>query len=155
MVAQPSEMTIRPIGFVRSRVRQKQKPGYNWEEVVSEVVIDDSLSEALDGLDGFSHIIVIYWLHLAVDKSKMADKIHPRGDMELPLVGRFATRSPYRPNSLGQKVVRLLERNGNVLRVQGLDALDGTPVVDIKPYIPGYDSVDNATVPQWAEHEHR
>ena len=153
MVAQPLEMTVRPIGVVRSRVRQKQKPGYNWEEVVSEVVIDDSLIEALDGLEGFSHIIVIYWLHLSIDKSRMADKVHPRGDPEMPLVGRFATRSPYRPNSLGQKVVSLLERKGNVLRVRGLDALDGTPVIDIKPYIPGYDSVDDATVPKWAKHE--
>jgi tRNA-Thr(GGU) m(6)t(6)A37 methyltransferase TsaA len=153
MAIQPSEMTIRPIGVVRSRVRQKQKPGYNWEQVVSEVVIDDDLGEALDGLDEFSHIIVIYWLHLAVDTAKMVDKVHPRGDMELPLVGRFATRSPYRPNSLGQKLVRLLEREGNILRVQGLDALDGTPVIDIKPYIPGYDSVNDAAVPQWAKHE--
>jgi len=153
MVAPLSGMTIKPIGIVRSRVRQKQKPGYNWEEVASEIVVDDSLGEALDGLEGFSHIIVIYWLHLVVDRSRMADKIHPRGDIESPLVGRFATRSPYRPNPLGQKVVRLLERRGNVLRVQGLDALDGTPVIDIKPYIPGYDSVDNAMVPKWAEHE--
>ena len=153
MAAQPSEMTIKPIGIVRSQVRQKQKPGYKWQEIVSEVVIDDSLSEALGGLGEFSHIIVIYRLHLAVDTAKMADKIHPRGDSELPLVGRYATRSPYRPNSLGQKLVRLLERRGNVLRVQGLDALDGTPVIDIKPYIPGYDSVENATVPKWAKHE--
>jgi tRNA-Thr(GGU) m(6)t(6)A37 methyltransferase TsaA len=153
MVAQPAEMTIRPIGVVRSPVRQKQKPGYNWEEVASEVVIDDSLGEALDGLDGFSHIIVVYWLHLSIDTVRMADKVHPRGDSRLPLVGRFATRSPYRPNSLGQKVVRLLERKGNVVWVRGLDALDGTPVIDIKPYIPGYDSVDNATVPKWAERE--
>ncbi|MFC1874972.1 tRNA (N6-threonylcarbamoyladenosine(37)-N6)-methyltransferase TrmO [Chloroflexota bacterium] len=149
MAAQLSEMTIRPIGIVRSQVRQKQKPDYNWQEIVSEIVIDDSLGEALDGLEGFSHIIVIYWLHLAVDTAKMAAKVHPRGEPELPLVGRFATRSPYRPNSLGQKVVRLLERRGNVLRVQGLDAVDETPVIDVKPYIPGYDSVDNATVPQW------
>ena len=149
MAAQLSEMTIRPIGIVRSQVRQKQKPDYNWQEIVSEIVIDDSLGEALDGLEDFSHIIVIYWLHLAVDPAKMAAKVHPRGEPELPLVGCFATRSPYRPNSLGQKVVRLLERRGNVLRVQGLDAVDETPVIDVKPYIPGYDSVDNATVPQW------
>jgi tRNA-Thr(GGU) m(6)t(6)A37 methyltransferase TsaA len=153
MVAQPLEMTVSPIGVVRNRVKQKQKPGYKWEEVVSEVVINDSLVEALDGLEEFSHIMVIYRLHMAIDKAKMADKVHPRGDKELPLVGRFATRSPYRPNSLGQKLVRLLERRGNVLRVRGLDALDGTPVIDIKPYIPGYDSVENATVPKWAKHE--
>ena len=153
MADQLSEMTIRPIGVVRSRVREKQKPGFKWEEVSSEIIIDDSLIEALDGLEGFSHIIIIYWLHLSIDKSRMANKVHPRGDAEMPLVGRFATRSPYRPNSLGQKLVRLLERKGNVLRVQGLDALDGTPVVDIKPFIPGYDSVDAAAVPKWAKHD--
>ena len=153
MTARPSEMTIRSIGIVRSPVRHKQKPGFHWEEVVSEVIIDDSLAEALEGLEGFSHITVIYRLHLSGNGSKMASKVHPRGDEELPLVGCFATRSPYRPNSLGQKLVKLLERRGNVLRVQGLDALDGTPVIDIKPYIPGYDSVENATVPRWAKHD--
>lgn len=153
MSAQPSKLVIEPIGVVSSPVKQKQKPGYKWQEVVSEILIDDSLTEALEGLEGFSHIIVIYRLHLSADEAKMASRVHPRGDAELPLVGRFATRSPYRPNSLGQKLVRLLERNGNILRVRGLDALDGTPVVDIKPYLPGYDSVDDATVPQWAKHD--
>lgn len=155
MTDQPLEMTIKPVGIVSSPMRQKQKPGFRWDEVVSEVIMDDSLTEALEGLEGFSHIIVIYRMHLAVDKAKMADKIYPRGDKELPLVGRFATRSPYRPSLLGQKLVKLLERKGNILRVQGLDALDGTPVIDVKPYIPGYDSVENATVPQWAKHGHK
>jgi tRNA-Thr(GGU) m(6)t(6)A37 methyltransferase TsaA len=76
-------------------------------------------------------------------------KIHPRGRQELPLVGLFATRSPHRPNSLGEATVRLLQRRGNVLKVQGLDAINGTPVIDIKPYIPGYDSVNDASVPKW------
>jgi tRNA-Thr(GGU) m(6)t(6)A37 methyltransferase TsaA len=68
---------------------------------------------------------------------------------ELPLVGLFATRSPYRPNPVGKAAVRLLQRRGNVLRVRGLDAIDGTPVIDIKPYIPGYDSATDAKAPQW------
>jgi tRNA-Thr(GGU) m(6)t(6)A37 methyltransferase TsaA len=76
-------------------------------------------------------------------------KIHPRGRQELPLLGLFATRTPNRPNPVGKAMVRLLQRRGNILRVEGLDAIDGTPVIDIKPYIPGYDSVTNAKVPPW------
>ena len=149
MAGRLSDITIRPIGIIRSKVKQKQQSDYNWQEIVSEVVIDSRFSEALDGLEGFSHIIVIYWLHQAVDPAKMAMKVHLRGKQELPPVGLFASRSPYRPNPLGQKVVRLLERRDSVLRVQGLDAIDETPVIDIKPYIPGYDSVADATVPRW------
>jgi tRNA-Thr(GGU) m(6)t(6)A37 methyltransferase TsaA len=149
MTGKPSEITIKPIGIVRSKVKQKPKPEYNWQEVVSEIVIDSSLTEALDGLERYSHIIVLYWLHQAVEPGRMAIKVRPRGEPELPLVGLFATRSPYRPNSLGQKVVRLLGRKANVLRVEGLDAINKTPVIDIKPYIPGYDSADDATAPQW------
>jgi len=71
------------------------------------------------------------------------------GKPELPLVGRFATRSPSRPNPVGQATVKLLERHDNILKVKGLDAIDGTPVIDIKPYLPGYDSADGAKVPLW------
>jgi tRNA-Thr(GGU) m(6)t(6)A37 methyltransferase TsaA len=149
MAGRLSDITIRPIGIIRSKVKQKQQSDYNWQEIVSEVVIDSRFNEALDGLEGFSHIIVIYWLHQATDPAKMAMKVRPRGKQELPPVGLFASRSPYRPNPLGQKVVRLLERRDSVLRVQGLDAIDETPVIDIKPYIPGYDSVADATVPRW------
>ena len=71
------------------------------------------------------------------------------GKQELPLVGLFATRSPNRPNPVGIATVRLLERQGNILKVEGLDAIDGTPIIDIKPYIPGYDSATDAKVPPW------
>jgi tRNA-Thr(GGU) m(6)t(6)A37 methyltransferase TsaA len=151
MAGRLSELTIRPIGTVRSRVKDKQASDYNWQEVVSEVVVDSRLKEALDGLEDFSHIIIIYWLHLADDPAKMAMKVHPRAKQDMSPVGLFASRSPYRPNPLGQKVARLLGRRGNVLKVRGLDAIDGTPVMDIKPYIPGYDSVTDATVPPWME----
>ena len=69
----------------------------------------------------------------------------------MPLRGVLATRTQYRPNPIGVKTVKLLERHGNVLKVTGLDALDGTPVFDIKPYDPGYDAVPGARVPQWIE----
>jgi len=142
-------MTLKAIGVVKNGVGQAPRAGYNWQDEVSEIVIDSSLTEALDGLDGFSHIIVIWWMHQVTAAGDLPAKIHPRGSKELPLVGRFATRSPHRPNPLGKATVRLLQRRGNILRVKGLDAIDGTPVIDIKPYIPGYDSAADAKAPEW------
>ena len=71
------------------------------------------------------------------------------GKPELPLVGVFATRSPHRPSPVGETTVRLLECQGNILKVEGLDAIDGTPVIDIKPYVSEFDSATNVKVPQW------
>ena len=149
MVDELPAMTLKAIGIVRNEVKQSPPAGRDWwVETVSEIVINSSLTEALDGLEAFSHIIVLYWMHRAASREAPL-KIHPRGRQELPLVGFFATRSPNRPNPLGKTTARLLQRQGNILRVEGLDAIDGTPVIDIKPYIPGYDSVADTKVPQW------
>jgi tRNA-Thr(GGU) m(6)t(6)A37 methyltransferase TsaA len=140
-------MTLKPIGVVRNEVKQPIRHG--WGEIVSEIVVNSDLTEALDNLDEFSHLIVLYWMHQLAAGRQLPLKVHPMGKSELPLVGRFATRSPSRPNPVGQATVRLLERRDNILKVKGLDAIDGTPVIDIKPYLPGYDSADDAKVPLW------
>ena len=147
MTGELLSLSLKVIGVVRGGVKQRPEPG--WEGTVSEIVVDSHLTEALDGLEEFSHIIVIYWMHKASALGKVATKVHPRGRRELPLVGFFAARTPYRLNPVGATTVRLLERRGNILKVEGLDAIDGTPVIDIKPYIPGYDSVTEAKVPSW------
>jgi tRNA-Thr(GGU) m(6)t(6)A37 methyltransferase TsaA len=147
MTEQPPDMKLKAIGIVRNGVKQPIRHG--WSEVVSDIVIDSHLAEALDGLDQFSHLIVLYWMHQLNPRRKLPLKVHPMGKAELPLMGRFATRSPSRPNPVGQATVRLLERRGNILKVKGLDAIDGTPVIDIKPYIPGYDSATDAKAPRW------
>ncbi len=137
---------MKAIGVVRSRPGGLVQPGQSG--AVAEVVIDRSLAVALDGLDDFSHIIVVYWMHQAAPDG-LSLKVHPHGRREYPLVGLFATRSPYRPNPVGVVMVRLIERRKNILVVEGLDALNGTPVIDIKPYIPQGDSVADAAVPPW------
>jgi len=142
------QMTIKAIGIVRNDVKQPPGPGYDSKTVVSDIVVDSSLTEALDKLDEFSHIIVLYWMH-QVATNQVPTKVHPQGRQELPLVGLFATRSPHRPNPIGKATVRLLQRQGNILKVEGLDATDGTPVIDIKPYIPGIDAATKAKVPSW------
>jgi tRNA-Thr(GGU) m(6)t(6)A37 methyltransferase TsaA len=140
-------MTLKPIGVVRNKVKQPVRHG--WGEIISEIIVDSNLTEALDNLDEFSHLIVLYWMHQLPPGKQLPLKVHPMGKSELPLVGRFATRSPSRPNPVGQATVKLLERHANILKVKGLDAIDGTPVIDIKPYLPGYDSADEAKVPLW------
>lgn len=145
------DIILKPIGTVRNKVRQPVS-NYAWAEVVSEIEIQPELTEALDNVDEFSHLIVLYWIHRH-RREALSKKIHPRGNLDIPLKGLFATRSPHRPNPIGKATVRLLARRGNTLKVQGLDAIDGTPVIDIKPYIPGYDSSEDARVPSWISRE--
>jgi tRNA-Thr(GGU) m(6)t(6)A37 methyltransferase TsaA len=141
-------VSLRPIGYVRNGVKE---PGAeHWAEVVSQVVIRPDLGDALLGLDGWSHVVVVFWPHL-IPPEVLGSKhrLHPRDDPENPLQGVLATRSQIRFNPLLMTAVRLLSVKGNVLRVKGLDAIDGTPVLDVKPYIAFFDSVPEATAPGW------
>ena len=141
------EINLTPIGFVRNNIKE---PGIeDWRTVTSEIIIEEDLKEALSRIDEFSHIIVIYWMHKLPPSQRSIIKVHPKANQNLPLVGVFASRSPARPNPIGVTTVKLLERRDNVLKVTGLDAIDGTPVLDIKPYIPGDDSSTEAKTPGW------
>ena len=139
-----SEIPLRPIGQVRNQIKEKMRHG--WSQVESVITIDPGLTESLDGLEDFSHIIVLFWMHESA--GQFPSKVHPQGRSDIPLTGTFATRSPHRPNSIGMSVVNLLEREGNVLKVSGLDAINGTPIIDIKPYLPK-DAVPEAQYPEW------
>jgi len=141
------EAVFRPIGVVRNEVIEPRRGG--WEKVTSDIIVDEGLGEGLDGLEEFSHVVVVFWMHKVPVGHRPAVKIHPQGRTDLPLVGLFATRSPYRPNPVGVSAPRLLERRGNVLTVVGLDAVDGTPVLDIKPYLPHLDAPDDYRGPDW------
>jgi tRNA-Thr(GGU) m(6)t(6)A37 methyltransferase TsaA len=142
------QIILKPIGTVHNRVKTPMRDG--WEAVTSEITIDKSLSEHLKGLEEFSHIVVIYWMHRSPSDTPPPARIHPRGRADLPLVGLFSTRSPHRPNSIGMSVVKLVERRDNLLTVAGLDAIDGTPVIDIKPYMPPIDNPSEVRMPDWA-----
>jgi tRNA-Thr(GGU) m(6)t(6)A37 methyltransferase TsaA len=143
----PVKINLTPIGFVRNSIKE---PGIeDWRTVTSEIIIKEDLKEALSRIDEFSHIIVIYWMHKLPPSQRSIIKVHPKANQNLPLVGVFASRSPARPNPIGVTTVKLLERRDNVLKVTGLDAINGTPVLDIKPYIPGDDSSTKAKTPGW------
>jgi tRNA-Thr(GGU) m(6)t(6)A37 methyltransferase TsaA len=141
------EINLTPIGFVRNAVTEPK--GEDWQTITSEIIVNEDLKEALCGIDEFSHIIVIYWMHRTSPAERSVMKVHPKRNQNLPLVGVFATRSPARPNPIGIATVKLLECRENVLKVIGLDAIDGTPVLDIKPHIPGADSPTAAKTPGW------
>ncbi len=115
------------------------------------VVIDPAYGEALTGIEDFSHLWVIYWFHgNDTPEKRHTLKVHPRGNPANPLTGVFATRAPVRPNLVALKACRLVGRQENRLEVVGLDAWDGSPVLDLKPYIPQIDAVPEAVIPTWA-----
>jgi tRNA-Thr(GGU) m(6)t(6)A37 methyltransferase TsaA len=109
-------------------------------EVVGEVVLDEAYAEGLKDLDGFSHIYLLYFFHKAA-RTEM--QVVPFLDTEKR--GVFATRTPMRPSHLGLSVVELLEVNNNRLKIRGVDILDNTPLIDIKPYVHQFDYRENAT----------
>lgn len=139
-------VSIRPIGVVRNGVKQPRMDG--WAHVRSDILLREELTEALGGIEGYSHVIVVFAFD-RVPESEQRLRVRPRGEERFPEQGVLATRSQVRPSPLGVSVVRLLRRRRNVIRVEGLDAIDGTPVLDLKPYFPNYDAVPDARIPEF------
>jgi formylmethanofuran dehydrogenase subunit E len=122
-----------PIGRVDSPFERPDDVDHDViDETEGTIVVDEEYAAGLDGLEDFSHIVILAHLDQIDDSHLRARPPHVEG-VE---VGVFATRSPHRPNPIAQTVVELLERDGNCLHVRGLDLVDGTPVLDIKPYVP-------------------
>ena len=147
-MAEPSNLlSLTPIGVVRNG---EHDPGrQDWTRVRSHIELEPDLAPALDGLDGFSHVIVVGWLDRIPPELRERRRAHPGGDEGLPLLGALALRGA-RPNPLAVTVCRLRAVRGASVEVEGLDLIDGTPVLDIKPYIAVYDSEPDATLPDWA-----
>ena len=124
----------------------------SFRQVQADIVIREDLVDALYGLNGFSHLEVVYYLHLEPPSEGFRARIHPLGFEQLPRVGLFATRTPHRPNRLGVTLCRLLEVQGNLVRTRGLDALDGSPVLDIKAaWKDRYLEASEMRFPEWTE----
>jgi tRNA-Thr(GGU) m(6)t(6)A37 methyltransferase TsaA len=140
-------ITLWPVGYVQTAVSDEEIR-FRRRDVVANVVVNPGLTEALEGIEGYSHLFIIFWMHRVEPATPVTLKVHPRGRTDLPPVGLFATRTPHRPNPIGLAVVELLGRRQNVLTVRGLDAFNGTPVLDIKPY-DFYDRVESVRVPDW------
>jgi len=137
-----------PIGTVKAPVTEMSLG--NWATVNSEIHIEPRYAGGLRELEGYSHVIVVFYLHQigAFDPARQMLR-KPRGMEQMREVGVFAQRTKYRPNPIGVTAVELRGVSGNVLAVRGLDALDGTPVLDIKPYIPEFDRIAEPRTPAW------
>ncbi len=160
-------LVLRPVGVIRSKIH---KPFLAAEEddikmqgdmekireeihrvrrEISEIVIKEELVDLLRGVEDYSHLVVLYWAHKVPDQSRSLTLVHPMGREENPLTGIFGTCSPARPNPVLMTVVRLWARKENVLQVTGMDAIDGSPLIDIKPYVKGLYPQGEVQVPEW------
>jgi len=140
-------MKIKPIGIIHSPFKSKEEtPIQSFRsKAIGEVEIFKEYEDGLKDIEGFSHIILIYWFH----KSKGYNlRVKPFLDDQLK--GLFATRAPRRPNQIGLSAVRLLNRKENILYVRGIDVIDGTPLLDIKPYMPGFEPQEEIRI-GWLE----
>ena len=123
------QIKLKPIGFVKNNVKEHRFGDFTNE--ISEIIVNKEFIKALDNIDDYSHLIIVYWM----DKIKdYVIKHQPQGNPNVPVVGIFACRCPRRPNPIGITTVRLLKHKKNRIIVKGLDVLNGTPVIDVKPY---------------------
>jgi tRNA-Thr(GGU) m(6)t(6)A37 methyltransferase TsaA len=132
-----NQFIFRPIGSVH---KAKDR---------TTLVVNKDLQPALKGLDGFSHVWVFWWFNRSDTTDKRATlQVHPRGNRNNPLTGVFACRAPVRPNLIGLTLCRIISVKNNVVEIDKIDAYIDTPILDLKPYIPGTDSAEGS-VPNW------
>ena len=142
-------INLSPIAFVKNIRAEIQDD--HWGDVVSIIELDSAFSEeALFQIESFSHAEIVFYFHLVNDDKIETGARHPRNNESWPKVGIFAQRGKNRPNRLGVTTVKILKREGRQLFVQGLDAIDGTPVLDIKPVIKEFLPREEIRQPVWA-----
>lgn len=140
-------ISFRQIGVVVNNVTNTLDE--NWGNVLSRLLIDEEFKGGLQGLEQFSHALIITFLQQAsFDRERHLIR-RPRGLESMPLVGIFSQRAKDRPNPIGVTAVQIVTVGADFVEVKGLDAIDGTPILDVKPYYPQYDLVGDATVPNW------
>lgn len=135
---------FKPIGRAKNMAKKPALTG--WKNLVTQIVLDKRYAKGLDGIKDYSHVIIVYWLG---QEKECHLKHHPQGRADVPYGGIFACRCPQRPNRIALSTVKLLSRSKNIIKVKGLDIINDTPILDIKPYTPTYDRVSSAKVPDW------
>lgn len=142
-------ITLQPIGFVHN-TRQTPEDDH-WGNIVSTITLAESFDEeSWQGIETFSHAEVIFFFHQVEDEKIVIGARHPRNNPDWPRIGIFAQRGKNRPNRLGLATVKILKREGRTLFVAGLDAIDGTPVLDLKPVLREFLPQDPVQQPEWA-----
>jgi tRNA (adenine37-N6)-methyltransferase len=142
------EISMNPVAIVKN-TRTDMSDDY-WGSVISEIELLPHIpADAFKGIDTFSHLEIIFWFDKA-DKSKTVFSGHPRGNTNWPEVGIFAQRKKDRPNAIGLTIVELVERKKNIILVKYLDAMDGTPILDMKPVMKEFLPAGDIRQPPWS-----
>lgn len=147
------DISISPIGKVQSKYKKPKDLIFACEKglktkTYSKIIVKKKYSQGLKGLNKFSHLWVIFFLHKA-NKLELITHPGPPTETDLPQVGVFASRSQYRPNHLALRLVKLKSVKENIIYTEGLDAINGTNVIDIKPYVKGFDRPDKYKIANW------
>ena len=140
------EITMNPIGYVENDVQAKKDTA--WGEGISKIILEKEFYTGLSGLEKFTHAIIVYYLDKAAYKREEHLQRRPQNRDDMPLVGIFSQRGKDRPNKIGITAVQIVSVDEKTLVIKGLDAINGTAVLDIKPYYPIYDK-KAASVPDW------
>jgi len=148
-------ITLSPIGFVKTEFAGEELRNRPIEELEADIEIFEEYADGLKAIEGFSHLLIFFYMHNITAENRKRLKVKPRIVVkyglnleEIPLVGVFCLDSPNRPNPIGLSAVRLLWRKGKILHIKGIDALNGTPVLDIKPYSPAR-KIEKFELPEW------
>ncbi|MEB1808810.1 MAG: SAM-dependent methyltransferase [Bacillaceae bacterium] len=142
-------ITLNPIGIAYNE-RYEIEDDY-WGEIVSKIILDHSLPEdALYEIESFSHVDIIFHFHKVEENKIVTGARYPRNDQSLPKVGILAQRGKNRPNQLGLTTVKVIKREGRELTVSGLDCINGTPILDIKPVMQEFLPKEPITQPKWS-----
>ena len=142
-----NQIKLEPIGYVLSSVTERKDE--DWGEIKSTIILNSEYTGALLGLEHFSHAIIVTYLHQANYEKEKHLQRRPRNLETMPKVGIFSQRAKDRPNPIGITAVEIISVGDDFLEIKGLDAINETPVLDIKPYYPQYDKIDSPKVPEW------
>ncbi len=142
-------INLNPIGVVSNDIVNRMDA--NWGKVKSKIIIDKEYYGALDGLSDFNYAIILTYLHEAKYKKDQHLQRRPRNLKDMPLIGIFSQRAKNRPNPIGITAVKIIKVTEDYLEVTGLDAINSTPILDIKPYYPQYDKKNDSVVPEWVD----
>ncbi len=148
-----NNLLMKSIGIVKSKYIRPSDLHFACEkgkhaETISDIIINDEFVEGLDKINEFSHLWILYILDKA-DRVEIKTHPGPASMKDLPKAGIFATRSQYRPNNIALRLVRLVKRDNNILTVNGLDAINGSKILDIKPYVSHFDLPEKFNEPEW------
>jgi len=141
---------LQAIATVHNRITAPVDTG--WGKVQSSIVLMPEWEGGFDGLGQFSHVLILTYLHQVAAREQLVPvRRHPRNRPDMPLLGVFSQRARVRPNPIGVTACEIVGVDAKELIVRGLDAIDGTPVLDVKPYVPVFDRIESPVVPPWVD----